>query len=144
MTYCGVTYHIPIEMFLPPLYPARPPIVFVRPTATMSIKASHKHVGQDGMVYMPYLFFWKSETHDLTELAALMSSMFGDEPPCYARPSKATSKPYAFLISLEEARLQEKAEAERRPEAQTSGRSESKMCVICMDRPVQYLTIPCG
>ncbi|KAL3776383.1 hypothetical protein ACHAW5_011049 [Stephanodiscus triporus] len=114
MTYCGVIYHIPIEMFLPPLYPARPPIVFVRPTATMSIKASHKHVGQDGMVYMPYLLSWKSETHDLTELAALMSSMFGDEPPCYARPSNATSK-------LEEARLQEKAEAERRPEAQTSG-----------------------
>jgi hypothetical protein len=27
---------------------------------------------------------------------------------------------------------------------QTCGRSESKMCVICMERPVRYLTIPCG
>ena len=30
-------------------------------------------------------------------------------------------------------------DAQQRP-----GRSESKMCVICMERPVRYLTIPCG
>jgi len=28
--------------------------------------------------------------------------------------------------------------------AQQSRRSESKMCIICMERPVRYLTIPCG
>jgi len=28
--------------------------------------------------------------------------------------------------------------------AQPSGRSESKMCCICMERPVRYITIPCG
>lgn len=27
---------------------------------------------------------------------------------------------------------------------QQTGRSSSKMCVICMERPVRYLTIPCG
>ena len=27
---------------------------------------------------------------------------------------------------------------------QPTGRSESKMCCICMERPVRYITIPCG
>ncbi|KAL3763216.1 hypothetical protein ACHAW5_005176 [Stephanodiscus triporus] len=91
MTYRDVTYHIPIDMYLPPHYPARPPIVFVRPVPTMSIKANHKNVGQDGMVYMSYLHSWNPDSYDLTELASLMSIMFGEEPPCYARARPPSS-----------------------------------------------------
>jgi len=29
-------------------------------------------------------------------------------------------------------------------DASSGGRSESKMCIICLERPVRYLTIPCG
>lgn len=95
MTYKGVTYHIPLDVYLPPQYPARPPIIYVRPVASMTIKANHKHVGPDGMVYMPYLHDWSADNCDLTELALFMSSIFGSEPPCYsAKPKqKQTSTP---------------------------------------------------
>lgn len=86
MTYKGVTYHIPLDVYLPPQYPVRPPSIYVRPVASMTIKTNHKHVGQDGMVYMPYLHDWSAGACDLTELALLMSSIFGSEPPCYAKP----------------------------------------------------------
>ena len=88
MTYKGVTYHIPLDVYLPPQYPSRPPIIYVRPVASMTIKTNHKHVGSDGMVYMPYLHDWSAENCDLVELALFMSSIFGNEPPCYAKPKQ--------------------------------------------------------
>lgn len=93
MTYKGVTYHIPLDVYLPPQYPARPPIIYVRPVASMTIKANHKHVGPDGMVYMPYLHDWSADNCDLTELALFMSSIFGSEPPCYAKPKTTNATP---------------------------------------------------
>ena len=87
MTYRGVTYNLPIDMYLPPPYPLRPPTVFVRPVASMAIKENHRHVGLDGKVYLPYLHEWRPQSHDLRELAVWMSSTFGDEPPCYAKPA---------------------------------------------------------
>ena len=85
MTYRGSEYNIPIDLYVPPQYPVRPPIIYVRPARNMTIKVNHVNVGQDGMVYMPYLHNWNADTHDLTELAILLSSIFGDEPPCYRR-----------------------------------------------------------
>ena len=103
MTYRGVTYNIPIDMYLPPPYPLRPPTVFVRPMASMAIKKNHKHVGMDGRVYLPYLHDWSArpESHELRELAVWMSSLFGSDPPCYAKQqsngnsNNANPPPYA-------------------------------------------------
>jgi len=53
----------------------------------MAIKENHRHVGLDGRVYLPYLHEWKGNTHDLRELVVWMSSLFGSEPPCYAKPT---------------------------------------------------------
>mmetsp|Transcript_13271 Transcript_13271/g.28131 ORF Transcript_13271/g.28131 Transcript_13271/m.28131 type:complete len:436 (+) Transcript_13271:65-1372(+) len=91
MTYRGQTYNIPIDIYLPPAYPLRPPTVFVRPVSTMAIKENHRHVGLDGRVYLPYLSEWRPGTHELTELAVWMSSLFGSDPPCYAKRTTATS-----------------------------------------------------
>ena len=91
MTYRNVTYNIPIDLYLPPPYPQRPPTVYVRPVSNMAIKENHRHVGMDGRVYMPYLHEWSARTHDLRELAVWMSSLFGSEPPCYAKPATTTS-----------------------------------------------------
>ena len=57
----------------------------------MAIKENHRHVGLDGRVYLPYLHEWRPATHELRELAVWMSSLFGSEPPCYARPTTAGS-----------------------------------------------------
>jgi len=89
MTYRNVTYNLPIDMYLPPPYPLRPPTVFVRPVVGMAIKENHRHVGLDGRVYLPYLHDWRPGTHELRELVMWMSSLFGSEPPCYAKPPGA-------------------------------------------------------
>ena len=91
MTYRGVTYNLPIDLFLPPPYPLRPPTVYVRPVSSMAIRENHRHVGLDGQVYLPYLHEWRPNSHELCELAVWMSSTFGADPPCYAKPVKVAS-----------------------------------------------------
>eukprot|EP00581_Thalassiosira_minuscula_P017538 CAMPEP_0183715730 /NCGR_PEP_ID=MMETSP0737-20130205/9849_1 /TAXON_ID=385413 /ORGANISM="Thalassiosira miniscula, Strain CCMP1093" /LENGTH=460 /DNA_ID=CAMNT_0025944865 /DNA_START=244 /DNA_END=1626 /DNA_ORIENTATION=+ len=94
MVYRNVTYNLPIDMYLPPPYPLRPPTVFIRPVPSMAIKENHRHVGLDGKVYLPYLHDWRPHSHELSVLAMMMSSLFGSEPPCYAKP--ANSAPPAY------------------------------------------------
>ena len=52
-----------------------------KPFPGMSLKVGHKHVDQSGLVYLPYLHEWTARTHNLVELIANMSSVFGAEPP---------------------------------------------------------------
>lgn len=47
----------------------------------MALKKGHKHVDQSGLVYLPYLHEWSARTHNLVQLCAHMSSVFGAEPP---------------------------------------------------------------
>ena len=91
MSYKGATYNIPVDIYLPPPYPIRPPVIFVRPTSGMMIKPNHQHVGSDGKVYMPYLSEWRAPTHNLVEMAVCLSSLFGANPPVYAKPAGASS-----------------------------------------------------
>jgi len=53
----GVTYNIPVCVWLQEKHPYVPPLVFVRPTSTMAIKAS-QHVDTNGRVYHPFLHEW--------------------------------------------------------------------------------------
>ncbi len=99
MFYRGNAYHIPIDMHLPSNYGVRPPIVFVRPVPSMMIKQGHKHVGVDGMVYMPYLHSWRSRTHNLVEAVRHMSDLFGKDPPVFARPAGATSASVSATVA---------------------------------------------
>lgn len=91
MYYRGVTYNTPIDMYIPPHYPNRPPMTFVRPAASMMIKEGHNHVGGDGMVYMPYFSSWQKQSHNLVDACYNMSSIFSNEPPCYAKPPGYTA-----------------------------------------------------
>jgi len=86
MSYKGATYNIPVDIYLPPPYPIQPPVIFVRPTAGMMIKPNHRHVGSDGKVYMPYLSEWRAPSHTLVEMAVCLSSLFGANPPVFAKP----------------------------------------------------------
>jgi ESCRT-I complex subunit TSG101 len=54
----GSQYNIPIHIWLLESHPYNPPIVEVRPTPTMQIKASSK-VDHNGRVYLPYIHEWK-------------------------------------------------------------------------------------
>ena len=87
MVYRGATYNVPIDLHLPPAYPVRPPVIYVRPVSTMMIKEGHRHVAADGMVYMPYLHSWRPHSHTLIDACQNMSSIFGNEPPVFAKPA---------------------------------------------------------
>jgi len=86
MVYAGTTYHIPIEMYIPPHYPTQAPIVYVRPIATMVIKDRHPHVSMDGYVHIPYLTSWNTQHGTLVECCSSMSLLFGINPPLFSRP----------------------------------------------------------
>ena len=93
MIYRGNAYHIPIDLHIPPNYAIRPPIIYVRPVSSMMIKQGHKHVGADGMVYMPYLHSWSPRTHNLIDTVSAMSRIFGQDPPVFAKPAAPAPAP---------------------------------------------------
>nr|XP_009480397.1 PREDICTED: tumor susceptibility gene 101 protein [Pelecanus crispus] len=90
--YRGNTYNIPICLWLLDTYPFNPPICFVKPTSSMTIKTG-KHVDANGKIYLPYLHEWKYPKSDLLELIQVMIVVFGEEPPVFSRPTASSSYP---------------------------------------------------
>uniref|UniRef100_A0A8C8SKU3 Tumor susceptibility 101 n=1 Tax=Pelusios castaneus TaxID=367368 RepID=A0A8C8SKU3_9SAUR len=92
--YRGNTYNIPICLWLLDTYPYNPPICFVKPTSSMTIKTG-KHVDANGKIYLPYLHEWKHPQSDLIGLIQIMIVVFGEEPPVFSRPTTAAPfQPY--------------------------------------------------
>ncbi|XP_067396744.1 tumor susceptibility gene 101 protein [Emydura macquarii macquarii] len=90
--YRGNTYNIPICLWLLDTYPFNPPICFVKPTSSMTIKTG-KHVDANGKIYLPYLHEWKHPQSDLIGLIQIMIVVFGEEPPVFSRPAPSASYP---------------------------------------------------
>nr|XP_060462161.1 tumor susceptibility gene 101 protein isoform X1 [Panthera onca] len=90
--YKGNIYNIPICLWLLDTYPYNPPICFVKPTSSMTIKTG-KHVDANGKIYLPYLHEWKHPQSDLLGLIQVMIVVFGDEPPVFSRPTISASYP---------------------------------------------------
>ncbi|KAH8095237.1 hypothetical protein JL720_2521 [Aureococcus anophagefferens] len=86
MTYRGHRYNLPVEIVLPPGYPAAPPRVFLRPTPDMSVRDRHRHVDAAGAAYLPLLSVVAAPPG---ELVATVSDVFGADPPLFARPPGA-------------------------------------------------------
>jgi ESCRT-I complex subunit TSG101 len=93
MHFRGNTYQLLIDLYLPPGYPHRPPVSYVRLTENMYLKENHMHVGSDGKVYLPYLHEWNPRTHNLVELVVAMSSVFSADPPVFTKPPSADPPP---------------------------------------------------
>ncbi|CAJ1967047.1 unnamed protein product [Cylindrotheca closterium] len=85
----GTTYQLLVDIFLPPGYPRRPPVSYVRLAPNMYLKENHPHVGSDGMVYLPYTHEWNPRTHSLIEKIVAMSSVFSADPPVFSRSTPA-------------------------------------------------------
>ncbi|XP_068929157.1 tumor susceptibility gene 101 protein isoform X2 [Petaurus breviceps papuanus] len=90
--YRGNIYNIPICLWLLDTYPYNPPICFVKPTSSMTIKTG-KHVDANGKIYLPYLHEWKHPQSDLLGLIQVMIVVFGEEPPVFSRPTVSASYP---------------------------------------------------
>ncbi|KAF8109477.1 hypothetical protein N665_0095s0049 [Sinapis alba] len=85
MPYHGVTYNIPVIIWLLESYPRHPPCVYVNPTADMIIKRPHAHVTPSGLVSLPYLQNWVYPSSNLVDLVSELSAAFACDPPLYSR-----------------------------------------------------------
>jgi len=82
----GATYNIPLTLWIPYQFPDNPPTCFVTPTQDMAIKPRHKHVNSQGLIFHPYLSSWSPYNSNLIALTTNLQSVFGPEPPVYAKP----------------------------------------------------------
>lgn len=85
MTYQGVTYNIPVVIWLMESYPRHPPCVYVNPTRDMVIKRPHPHVNPSGLVSVSYLHNWIYPSSNLVDLVLALSLLFGRDPPLYSQ-----------------------------------------------------------
>ncbi|XP_072016555.1 tumor susceptibility gene 101 protein-like isoform X2 [Amphiura filiformis] len=90
--YKGNTYNIPVCIWLMDTHPDNPPLCFVKPTPDMLIKPS-KYVDANGRIYLPYLHDWKYPASDLIGLIQVMSAVFGENSPVFARGSQPPPRP---------------------------------------------------
>ncbi|KAB2594875.1 protein ELC-like [Pyrus ussuriensis x Pyrus communis] len=81
----GVTYNIPVIIWLMESYPRHPPCVYVNPTRDMVIKRPHAHVNPSGSVSIPYLQNWVYPSSNLVELVKNLSAVFGQDPPLFSQ-----------------------------------------------------------
>ncbi|KAF2323707.1 hypothetical protein GH714_036660 [Hevea brasiliensis] len=86
MPFQGVTYNIPIIIWLMESYPRHPPCVYVNPTRDMIIKRPHPYVNPSGLVSVPYLHNWIYPSSNLVDLVRELSPIFGRDPPLYSQP----------------------------------------------------------
>lgn len=85
--YKGSTYHIPIKIWIPELYPLTSPICYVTPTTDMVVTPRHPYVQSDGLVvHFQYLHSWQAGVSTLVGLVAELSATFSERPPCQAKP----------------------------------------------------------
>ncbi|EPS63144.1 hypothetical protein M569_11641 [Genlisea aurea] len=91
MLYQGVTYNIPVIIWLMESYPTHAPLVFVNPTRDMIIKRPHPFVSPNGVVSIPYIHSWVFPASNLVELVRNLSSFFARDPPLYSQRKPSTS-----------------------------------------------------
>ena len=87
----GATYHFPIEVTLPSLYPIVKPDIVLKPTSAMTIDPRHPHVDQSGTVTTPYLDAWVPEDHTILFALMDMIELFSRQSPLHSRAPAATA-----------------------------------------------------
>ncbi|XP_013390436.1 uncharacterized protein LOC106158870 [Lingula anatina] len=87
VTYKGTIYNIPVCVWLLETHPYNPPVVNVKPTATMQIKPG-QYVDANGRVYLPFLFEWRHPQSDLLGLIQIMCIIFGETPPVFTKKAE--------------------------------------------------------
>mmetsp|Transcript_34126 Transcript_34126/g.80308 ORF Transcript_34126/g.80308 Transcript_34126/m.80308 type:complete len:397 (+) Transcript_34126:101-1291(+) len=116
----GNTYQLLVDIYLPPGYPIRPPVSFVRLAENMYLKEHHPHVGSDGMVYLPYTHEWNPRTHSLIEMVVAMSSVFSADPPVFTRAPAPQPPPPPSYSSYTSSSNSNSSPMNRKPAAPNS------------------------
>lgn len=104
ITYKNSEYHVPIEIFLPTIFPTWPPVCFVRPTEEMAFVDSHANCrSTDGKICTRFITAWakkrgkscslnggvqtSSDGYCLIKLLDDFVNIFSGKPPVKNRPS---------------------------------------------------------
>ncbi|KAK8865990.1 hypothetical protein IAR55_001140 [Kwoniella newhampshirensis] len=92
ISYRGVTYHIPMNVWIPHEYPRSPPLAFVVPTKEMGVRKG-REVEPSGKVREEVVGEWWRgwESRSVESLLRQLTSVFSTAPPVYAKPAEATS-----------------------------------------------------
>ncbi|KAL3652164.1 hypothetical protein CASFOL_001845 [Castilleja foliolosa] len=93
MSFQGVTYNIPVIIWLTESYPRHAPLVFVNPTRDMVIKRPHPFVSPNGVVSIPYIRSWVFPASNLVELVRNLSHFFARDPPLYSQRKPSSPNP---------------------------------------------------
>ncbi|GFQ04258.1 protein elc-like [Phtheirospermum japonicum] len=93
MSFEGVTYNIPVIIWLVESYPRHAPLVFVNPPRDMIIKRPHSFVSHTGVVSIPYIHSWVFPASNLVELVRNLSHFFARDPPLYSQPNTSSPNP---------------------------------------------------
>ncbi|XP_047943807.1 protein ELC-like [Salvia hispanica] len=93
MSFQGVTYNIPVLIWLMESYPRHAPLVFVNPTRDMIIKRPHPFVSPNGVVSIPYLHSWLFPSSNLLELTRNLAHFFARDPPLYSQRKPSNPNP---------------------------------------------------
>ncbi|XP_077252762.1 protein ELC-like [Tasmannia lanceolata] len=93
MDYQGLTYNIPLLIWLIETYPRDPPHVYVNPTPDMIIKHAHPFVNPSGFVSSPYLYNWLFPSSNLLDLVRHLSQIFSRDPPLYTKHPSSNPNP---------------------------------------------------
>ncbi|ODA83018.1 hypothetical protein RJ55_01527 [Drechmeria coniospora] len=88
----GSTYRFPLSIWVPHAYPREPPILYVTPTETMTVRPG-QHVDLQGQIYHPYLVRWSEfwDKSTIEDFLSVLSDVFAKEPPVIAR--QAATRP---------------------------------------------------
>ena len=93
--YKNQTYHIPVEFYLPKVFPSWPLVGYVRPTSNMKLVQPHKSVGSDGKIYCKYISDWASSKgagrENLSDCLKQICSVFSQKPPVCATTTSMPS-----------------------------------------------------
>ncbi|GAP85764.1 putative ESCRT-I component [Rosellinia necatrix] len=94
----GTTYRFPLSIWVPHAYPREPPLGYVTPTESMTVRPG-QHIDPQGRIYHPYLVrwpdFWDKST--ILDFLAILGDVFAKEPPVVTRqpprPAQQQSSP---------------------------------------------------
>lgn len=73
-------YH-PIKIILPTNYPIAPPRVYFDKQLTMDIIQSLSYMGQQNMIWIPYLQHWNAQTCNLVMMMNQLLPVIAANPP---------------------------------------------------------------
>lgn len=91
VNHASTTYFVPIDLFIPPVYPAVPPICYVRPAKGTILVKSHKYMNAEGLCTSAIIQHWRPSSN-FSQFIDSLVQIFKIEPPVQEAPPEELQK----------------------------------------------------